>query len=324
MLHQRSPYPPMRNVFALALAGVWMLCGTSRLWAQLPLLAAPSLSPSGMMPPTSGVSMTPDQTRQSVQWLADQLMQHVPRQITGDDDWGDTKKVWAGVKVRRDGWELKTKRRWQELRHGRWVRYEIELPERNLTAPAISGPGNSQAEILREELPAGDVATLLQPYKATDLVKIHSVTPVSSQDGLQSWRADATVSTPARFSIRVERWNLGAKWYSVEISGKMDLAMRTTLTMGMSADFGEVPPAMQLDVAVEQASLVVSKFEVERISKLGGDAAEEIGDLAEHTIGKVWIRKENSRLVSRLNKAIGENQDSLRWSMADWLAQLAP
>lgn len=245
---------------------------------------------------TAGISMTPDQTRQSVQWLADQVMHHVPRRIEGDDGWNDTKKIWAGVKVHRDGWELKTNRRWRELRHGRWVRYEIELPQQ------ASPP----------------------PHESSDVVKIHSVMAVTSEDGLQSWRANATVSTPAQFSIRVERWNLGAKLYSIEVNGKMNLEMRAALTMGMSADFTDIPPAMQLDVAVEEASLVVSGFEVESISKLGGDAAEEIGDLAENTIGKVWIRKENARLVARLNTAIADNQDSLRWSMATWLVQLAP
>lgn len=254
----------------------------------------------------AGVSMTPDQTRQSVQWLADQLMQHVPNQIDGDDDWGDTKRVWAGVKVRRDGWELKTHRRWRDLRHGRWVRYEINLPE------WTAEPSQANEDARREQSDGAGIA------------KIHRVTPVRTDDGLRHWRIDATVSTPARFSVRVERWNFGAMWFSVEISGKMNLAMRTTLTMGMSADVSEVPPAMQLDVAVEQASLLVSQFEVERISKLGGDAAEEIGDLAERTLGKIWLRKENARLVSRLNESIAKNQDSLRWSMVDWLAQLTP
>ncbi len=295
--------------------------------------------------PAAGVSMSPDQTRQSVQWLADQLMQHVPHRIDGDDDWGDTKRVWAGVKVRRDGWELRTHRRWRELRHGRWVRYEINLPElaaepsqANGTAGAEVAPTGAEVAPTGAEVaptgaevapmsfgvPGSDVAALLQHSEASEIVKIHSVTPVRTDDGLQSWRADATVSTPARFSVRVERWNLGAMWFSIEISGKMNLAMRTTLTIGISADVTEIPPAMQLDVAVEQASLVVSHFEVERISKLGGDAAEEIGNLAEHTIGKIWLRKENARLVNRLNKSIAKNQDSLRWSMVDWLAQLAP
>ncbi|WP_186775019.1 hypothetical protein [Allorhodopirellula solitaria] len=298
----KIPAPPLARFIVIGL----LLFGTRSLSAQFP--------------PSAGVSMTSDQTRQSVQWLAHELMMQVPPCIDGDDDWGETKKVWAGVKVHRDGWELKTHRRWRELRHGRWLRYEIELSEQN-TAPASAGSDSTAASVTVSD---GNVATLLQPYAASDVVTIHSVTAVTSDAGLQSWRADATVATPARFAVRVERWNLGMKWYSIEISGKMNVSMRSTLTMGMSADFAEVPPAVELNVNVEKASLSVDRFEVERISKLGGDAAEEIGDLAENTIGKVWIRKENTRLVDRLNDAIADNRDSLRWSMADWLVQLAP
>lgn len=265
---------------------------------------------------TAGISMTPEQARQSVQWLADQLLMYVPRRIDGDDDWGETKKVWAGVKVRRDGWELKTHRRWKELRHGRWVRYEIKLPP---NSPASSLSHSDEAPGPLQGL-GSVVHANVQPV--SDTIQIHSVTPVTSEDGFRRWHVDASVYTPADFAVRVERWNLGTQWYSIEIVGDMRLRMRTELTMAMEADFSEVPPAMQLDVQIEKASLDVVRFEVDRISKLGGDVAEEIGDLAEKTIGKSWVRKENARLVRRLNEAIADNRDSLRWSMAGWLGQL--
>ncbi|MCM2372558.1 hypothetical protein [Aporhodopirellula aestuarii] len=261
------------------------------------------------LPARPGFSMTSDQTRQSVQWLADQLMLHVPRRIEGDDDWGQTKKVWAGVKVHRDGWELKTNRRWRELRHGRWVRYEIQLPPRRLERSDVEVDGVPiLAAIDRSDVP--------------DAIQIHSVTAVTTDAGFRRWQVDASMYTPATFAVRVERWNLGAQWYSIEIIGKMQLQMRSVLTMAMEADFAEVPPAMQLDVQVKSASLNVAGFEVDRISKLGGDVAEELGDLAEKTVGKIWVNKENARLAARLNKAIADNRDSLRWSMADWLVQL--
>jgi hypothetical protein len=266
---------------------------------------------------TAGVSMTPEQTRQSVQWLAEQLLLHVPRRIEGDDDWGDTKKVWAGVKVHREGWELKTNRRWRELRHGRWIRYEIQLPPQSTENAMVS-----KSPVAIEQVVA-DTGTITPTSTPSNTIQIHSVSPVTSPDGVKAWRADASLSTPASFSVRVERWNLGVQWFSIEISGKMNLSMRTELTMGLAADFAEVPPAMQLEVNIEKSALTITRFEVERISKLGGDVAEEIGDVAENTIGKVWIRKENAKLSERLNKAIHENRDSLRWSMADWLAQLA-
>ncbi|TWU03592.1 hypothetical protein [Neorhodopirellula pilleata] len=241
--------------------------------------------------PLQTASISPVQARQSFQWLANQMIRHIPPTITGDDDWGNTKEVWAGVRVRRDGWKLKTNRRKKELRHGRWVQYRINLP--HLAKPTMAN------ETIDES------------------VEIRSVTP-----DLHRWRIEAAARTPADFSVRVERWNLGFQLYSIEISGKMTLSLTTILTLAVQPDWSEVPPAMQLNADIEQAALKIERFEVERISKIGGDVAEEIGDLAEHTIGKVWMRKENERLASRLNHAISKNHDDLRWSMSDWITGL--
>lgn len=261
--------------------------------------------------PVSGTaSLSPNQARQSIQWLAGQMMRHVPRTITGDDDWGDTKDVWAGVRIRRDGWKLKTNRRKKELRHGRWIRYQVDLPV--LAHPDATG------RVVTDSIHVQSVA----PVRGDLRVDASEATNVNESTDVNAWRIDASVRTPADFSVRVERWNLGLKLYSVEISGKMTLAMQTRSTLSMSPDWSEIPPAMQLTAKVEQASLAMERFEVERISKIGGDVAEEIGDLAENTIGKVWVRKENQRLASRLNRAIESNRDDLRWSMSDWFNAL--
>lgn len=275
------------------------LLADGSLYGQTPLsLNAPQISS-----PSPSASISPTQARSSIQWLAGQMMRHVPLTITGDDDWGDTKEIWAGVKVRREGWKLKTNRRKKELRHGRWVRYEIQLPP--LVQPDSTG------------------------RIVTDQIQIQSVTPVRGDPRIEhqsidinAWRIAADAKTPAKFTIRVERWNFGLKLYSVEIIGNMKVSMKVASTLAMQPDFSEVPPAMQLLVNVEDASLSIDRFEVERISKLGGDVAEELGDLAENTIGKVWVRKENARLAERLNKSLQKNRDDLRWSMADWLGQL--
>lgn len=266
----------------------WTIKLAAAVLAAMPavVIAQDSVSPSDL-PQTASIS--PGQAQESFQWLAGQMVRHIPQTISGDDDWGNTKEVWAGVRVRRDGWKLKTNRRKKELRHGRWIRYQIELPD----------------------VASGRESATPQPI---DSVEIQSVTP-----DLRAWRIDAVARAPADFSVRMERWNLGVQLYSIEIRGKMTVSMRTVLTLSIRPDWSEVLPAMQLDANVEQATLAIERFEVDRISKIGGDVAEEIGDLAEHTIGKIWIRKENSRLVARLNRTIGENQADMRWSMIDWI-----
>ncbi|WP_286763789.1 hypothetical protein [Rhodopirellula sp. UBA1907] len=145
--------------------------------------------------------------------------------------------------------------------------------------------------------------------------------PSTTPAGNPGWLVDAVVKTPAKFHIRLERWNLGVQAFSISVDGTMDVNLECQFVMGMSADYSEVPPAIQLDVNVEQANMRMDRFNVERISKLGGDAAEELGNLAEDTLIRLWLKKENTRLADRLNDAIAKHQSDLRWSMMQWLGQ---
>lgn len=249
--------------------------------------------------------MTSAQAKESFVWMSDQFVRYMPKVIDGDDDWGDTKKLWAGVKLRRDGIKLSTKRRWKEVRHGRWVKYQIDMSD----ALDKWAPQTDESRL--------PIIDQLSP------VQIESVVPAWDGDSLAGYRVNAFMEIPADFSVRIERWNLGVQWYSVSITGKLNVRLTTRSVIGVTADYTEIPPAMQLNVGFEEASLAIRHFEVERISKLGGDAAEELGDLAENTIGKIWLRKENRHLVDRLNELVEKHRDDLRWSIMDWFAQLA-
>lgn len=150
---------------------------------------------------------------------------------------------------------------------------------------------------------------------------IRSVVPSTTPNGNAGWLVDAVVKTPAKFHTRLERWNLGLQAFSISVDGTMDVNLECQFVIGMSADYSEVPPAIQLDVYVEKANVRMDRFNVERISKLGGDAAEELGNLAEDTLIRLWLKKENARLADRLNDAIAKYQSDLRWSMMQWLGQ---
>ena len=51
--------------------------------------------------------LTTAQAHAAVQWLADLAMRKMPPTYRGDKGWGDTKEIWAGVKVRFEGGETK-------------------------------------------------------------------------------------------------------------------------------------------------------------------------------------------------------------------------
>ncbi|WP_372722754.1 hypothetical protein [Novipirellula sp.] len=224
------------------------------------------------------LSVSESQAKESMQWLATRAMQEVPPVYTGDKDWGDTKKVWAGVHAKFDGLKLKTHRRFKQLNHGRWIRYEIKLPE--ATAP--------------------NAAT----------TKINSAT-LNDQD---YWRIDSTTETPMQFTAKVERWNLGVKLYSVTVTGRMKVQLQLTSTIGLYLDYSEIPPAVVAHPNIEGAKLTLVSFEIDRVSKIGGDAAEAWGEIMQEVLVERFIENQNDRIVAKLNKAIEKHRDELRFS----------
>ncbi len=236
------------------------------------------------------LTLSADEARDSVQWLVDLALRQVPRTYEGDDDWGNTKKVWAGVHVKREGLELKTHRRFKEVRHGRWVKYELNIPETFAVGPSAS---------------------------VANSVHINSVELTPDH----RWQVTGTVLAPLDFKCRVERWNLGFQWYSVSIEGDLRVRMSFSASLAMHADYSEVPPAVVVDPRIEAAALQLEHFEVDRISKIGGDVAEELGEVIEKILRDKWLQKENARLPDRLNKAISKKQDKLKFSWTTWYAR---
>ncbi|MFK8110696.1 MAG: hypothetical protein AB8B91_00755 [Rubripirellula sp.] len=221
-----------------------------------------------------------------MQWLATIAAKKAPRTFDGDKDWGKTKQVWSGVKIRREGLQLKTHRRFRELEQGRWVKYEIELP-----------------------------------VSVADSLTISEVVPVTNPTGQKRWNVSATLATPLQFTARVQRWNLGVKIFSVTITGHMNVRLSTKTSIGFVTDYSEIPPAFVIDPVVHEAELVMEHFEVDRVSRIGGDVAEQWGKMIEETLVDRFVKKENERLVSKLNRSIDKERDDLRLSTADWLSK---
>ncbi len=273
--------------------------GTTIAQESLKLNAATTVNAATSAGHTSILPISESQARASVQWLAELALRKSPRTYSGDKDWGETKKVWAGVKLRREGLQLKTKRRFKELRHGRWIKYELTLPPPS--APDSDQSGSVTAKIHRVRR-TGD----LQP----------GVPPVSQTN--THWQIDASIRAPMEFTARIERWNRGVQWYSIGIKGTMQVRMDTSSSLQFFADYTEVPPALVIAPSVTTAHLDLEEFEVDRVSKIGGDVAEEWGEMMEKVVRDVFLRKQNEKLARKLNQSITKHEDDLRLSLADW------
>ncbi len=264
--------------------------GGKTLTLDPPVVAdSPAATSSPRSASESHLSVSEAQARASIQWLAELALRKMPRSFDGDKDWGETKKLWAGIKVHRDGLKLKTHRRFKEVEQGRWVKYEVTLPDP--TAP--------------------NAAT----------VTIHDVVPTIDQaSGEQRWKIHSSIVAPMKFTARVQRWNLGVKLFSMTITGDLRVRLISTTSVGFVADYAEIPPALVIDPRMDQAQLVLERFEVNRISRIGGDVAEQWGELIEEILVERFVKKHNDRLVGKLNKSIDKERDDLRLSMAEWFA----
>lgn len=234
-------------------------------------------------PVLSGAAVPAPASDQLLRLVASLVRQNIPQRYQNDKEWEQTKKVYAGVKLRRDGWQLKTKRRWKEARHGRWRRYRVELidPDQRL------------------EVRLSDFRWL------TD----------------NRFQVRLTVLADMELFARQARWNYDVQLYSVHVDARARLQIEVDATIGFHLDPTEIPPALVVAPVVDRAGLDLRRFEVDRISHLGGDLAEELGDAAEGFIRREIVERQSEKLADRVNRQIERHRDDLRISVADWLAE---
>lgn len=231
---------------------------------------------------TNQISSGEVQLRQSLQWLADLAIKKLPPSFKGDKGWGDEKKIWAGIDVKRDGLRLRTHRKYRHVSHGRWFRYEVTPKRLN---DSRDGPAN------------------------VDLT-IHRVRKVGDR-----WMIDSTVVADADFTTQLQRWNLGLKLFSVSTRGRLQVRLDATMSVALTGDYSGTTPAFVLDPKVVDAKLILQKFDLDRVSHVGGEVAEEIGVVIERNLKRFWLDRLNEKLAGKLNRAIDKNRDDLRWSI---------
>ncbi len=239
-----------------------------------------------------GSMMTSDQARATVQSLVDLAIRKTPHRYDGKKNWEKTKKIWAGVRFRRDGLKLSTHRRWRDVRHGLQTRYQVQFPgEASAPRPVIAD--------------------------------VRSVTHCSGDSSERAgWVIECDLATPLDFSARIERWNLGVQWYSVEVSGHMQIRLTVRGRLSSYPDYSVLPPAIVIDPTVTSASLHLDALHVDRISKVGGEVAETWGEIVEKIVNEILIDDINEKLHAKLNKAIDKKRDDLRFSASDWMSGL--
>ena len=195
-----------------------------------------------------------------------------------DDDWGKTRRTTVGYQIKGKPFEWDLKHRKKEVNDGLWEKYKVRL---------VDPEDHLHVQISQLEMHEGRIAFAL------------SMTAKLAGDA------------------RLERWRKGIKMLNthVEADGTLEISLAGEVGFKIVADNGL--PAVAIEPVITKIDLKLRKFDLQRISKLDGIAAHELGEGVKDTIQKELNRRE-PKIVAKLNKSIEKRKDKLRLSPAEF------
>jgi hypothetical protein len=205
-------------------------------------------------------------------------LDNMPVEFKEDEDWGQQDERWDGVKVSFKNGKLRTKRRKKMVNHGTWKRYSASLVD-----------------------PEEQFSVQLNNFRELADRKV---------------AFDVVVSAKIKVAGRQSKWVKGMQLYSISATGSADLRLTVSVELQSTLDVAKFPPDLILDPAISAADIELFDFRIDRVSKAGGEIAQQITKAVRKAIEKKISAKEE-KLVSKLNTKIDENRDRLTLSAHD-------
>ena len=177
----------------------------------------------------------------------------------------------------KDG-RLHTKRRKKLVNHGTWDRYEVSLvdPENSFSV---------QLNNFQED--------------ETDRVTFNVV-----------------ITAKVNVAARQAKWVKGLQLYSISADGSAEVQLTIAASLGSRMDVSKFPPDLIFDPHIEDAKIELENFRIDRVSKAGGEFAQQITRLVRKKIDQKIAKKED-KLVQKLNAKIEKSRDRFTLSAHD-------
>lgn len=236
-------------------------------------------SDTGSVAPEPPAIQSFDELRATV---ASMLRDRLPEKYVNDKQWGKTRPVFDGIRLRREGVKLETERRWKQVNDGVWKRYEVELPE---DRDAVS-------------------------------LTVDRLDVVDQQRG----RIVLHLETPVHLFGRVAVWERGVQLVSINADADAKVRLALTADVGLRFDILRIPPDLVLDPRVMDARIELVDFRLNRVSQLHGPLAKHLGEGLRETIDD-HVAATNATLVEKLNRQIDKQRDRLRLAWTDALSK---
>ncbi|MBM4005510.1 MAG: hypothetical protein FJ295_19835 [Planctomycetes bacterium] len=244
-----------------------------------PVESAPAL----LDPPTTQPPLDPAESWDGLKSIVEELaLEQLPTRYVNEKNWGRTREVFDGVRLRREGLRLETERKWKTVNDGTWTRYELSLPSSKAGVDLRIDQGKALSE--------------------------------------NRWQTELTCEAPLHVFGRLAIWERGVQLLSVnaDADAKVRLRVRAELTTGL--DISRIPPELLLDPQVTAAEVELLDFRLHRVSQLHGPLAKHLGEGLEDLI-QDRVREANASLVEKLNRQIDKKRDRLRLSLTSTLAK---
>lgn len=206
------------------------------------------------------------------------LLEALPRSYEEAPGWGNTKRVSAGARLDTQNGRLRIEKRQKDVNHGQWKHYKIWLdrPGKNLK------------------------------------VKITGLRRTGAGTFVFKARLRARLSGTARQS----QWERGVQLYNVSAEATGDIEIRLECEIRIRAAAEGYFLALAVEPKVKDVDVQLHNFDLNRVSKLSGSAAHELGDGLKDMIERK-LGKREPELLEKLNHSIAKRHDRLVLSPED-------
>lgn len=221
-----------------------------------------------------------DDAKQLDEFLTQLALDSMPVRYVEEKDWGKQSERWDGVKVSFKNGRLRTKRRKKLVNHGTWDRYEVSLVD-----------------------PENSFSVQMNNFKETDTDRV---------------TFDVIITAKVDVMARQAKWVKGMQLYSISADGSADVQLAISASLGSRMDVSKFPPDITFDPRIEDAKIKLANFRIDRVSKAGGEFAQQVTRIVKSKLDEKIASKED-KLVDKLNAKIEKSRDRLTLSAHDAL-----
>jgi hypothetical protein len=283
------PFRQLTQTFGckrLAISGVLMAMVAGTSFAQLPTPSRQTIhdNPTASTSRPDTTDLLPsrdvllDRSDAIDQVLTHMALKHLPREYVDDKKWGFQAERWDGIRFERQEGRLETRRRKKLVNDGTWKRYTASLrnPQQEFQV---------QMRNLRQ-LAAGSLGFELHVNAHIDFKAQHVV------------------------------WEKGVKLMSLTVEGHTLINARVDLVVNLQSEGSQFPPDLIMTPRATAAHLGFAAFRIDRIGKIGGEIAQQVGREAQRRLTEILPEYEQ-KLIKKINSEFGKKDTGYRFSFSE-------